>query len=71
MKPETHHKELPSVGFVRMPRILELIPVSRTTWLLGVKTGKYPQPVSLGLRAKAWRWAQIRELIEDIDRGVA
>jgi prophage regulatory protein len=32
-----------------------IIPIGRSTFLLGVKTGKYPKPVKLGERTTAWR----------------
>lgn len=43
-----------------------LIPVSRGTWLAGVKTGKYPQPVKLGERSVAWRVEDIQALIDEL-----
>lgn len=41
-----------------------LIPVSRSTWWAGVKSGRYPRPVRLGARAVAWRASDIAALIE-------
>ena len=42
----------------------ENIPVSKSTWWQGVKTGRYPQPVrALGTRITAWRVEDIRALI--------
>jgi predicted DNA-binding transcriptional regulator AlpA len=29
-------------GFLRLPEVLKLIPVSKATWWAGVKTGRYP-----------------------------
>ncbi len=54
---------LPETGFVRLPTILQVFPVSRSTWWAGVKTGKYPRSVKLGLRTTAWRAEDIRALI--------
>ncbi len=54
---------LPDTGFLRLPDVLRLYPVSRSTWWAGVKTGRYPQPFKLGERATAWRAEDIRELI--------
>lgn len=56
-------KLLPETGFVRLPTILKVFPVSKSTWWAGVKDGIYPQPVSLGARITAWRVEDIRELI--------
>ncbi|WP_082497692.1 AlpA family transcriptional regulator [Pseudorhodoferax sp. Leaf267] len=43
--------------------IAALIPVSRTTWLEGVKAGRYPQPVKIGLHAVAWRSSEVLALL--------
>lgn len=57
--------KLPDTGFLRLPEILRVIPVSRSTWWAGVKSGRYPQPTrSLGARITAWRVEDIRALIE-------
>ena len=55
---------LPETGFVRLSTILKIIPVGRTTWWSGIKTGRFPKPVKLGSRITAWRAEDIRELIE-------
>lgn len=41
------------------------IPVSKSTWWAGVKSGKYPQPVKLGERITAWRAEDIQALIDE------
>jgi prophage regulatory protein len=57
--------QLPETGFVRLPQVLAVIPVSRSTWWAGVKSGRYPKPVkTLGPRITAWRVEDIRALIE-------
>ncbi|MGZ4987353.1 MAG: helix-turn-helix transcriptional regulator [Limisphaerales bacterium] len=56
----------PSTGFVRLSSIvapLGPIPVSKSTWWAGVKSGRYPKPVKLGLRITAWRVEDIVELL--------
>lgn len=58
------HKTLPETGLVRLPAILAVFPVSKSTWWIGVKSGKYPQPVKLGPRITAWYAGDIRKLIE-------
>jgi len=40
-----------------------IIPVSRSTWLNGVRSGKFPKPVKLGPRTTVWRVEDIRALI--------
>ncbi len=46
------------------PPIPPIIPVSRSTFLAGVKTGRFPAPVKLSKRCTAWRARDIRALIE-------
>lgn len=55
---------LPDTGFVRLPVILQHIPVGRSTWWARVKSGEYPQPVKLGPSTTAWRAEDIHALIE-------
>jgi prophage regulatory protein len=57
-------KDIPSIGFMRLPAVLQVFPVSKSTWWAMVKSGKAPQPVKLGPRATAWRVSDIRALIE-------
>jgi predicted DNA-binding transcriptional regulator AlpA len=59
--------DLPATGFLRLNGVLAPggpIPVSKSTWWAGVKTGRYPKPVKLGPRITAWRVEDIRALIE-------
>ena len=59
-------KELPVIGFLRLPQILEIIPVSKSTWWQGCKDGRFPKPVKLGPKTTAWRAEDIAALIERI-----
>lgn len=54
---------IPSTGFMRLPAVLAVIPVSKSTWWAGVKSGRFPQSVKLGERITAWRAEDIRALI--------
>lgn len=47
----------------RLPTVLSHVPVSRSSWFAGVKSGRYPKPVQLGARAVAWRAEDIRNLV--------
>ena len=58
--------ELPKTGFVRLSAFQgpdKAIPIGKSTWWEGVKSGRYPQPVKLGPRITAWRVEDIRNLI--------
>jgi predicted DNA-binding transcriptional regulator AlpA len=63
----TNMLDLPVTGFLRLASFLAPrgpIPVSKSTWWAGVKTGRFPKPVKLGPRITAWRVEDIRTLIE-------
>lgn len=51
-------------GFLRLPQVLALIPVSRSGWWAGVKDGRYPKPVKLSPRVTVWRAADIQAFID-------
>lgn len=61
--PTVNLNKLPDSGFLRLRQVLAVFPVSRSTWLEGVKSGRYPKQVKLGPRAVAWRIEDIRRLI--------
>lgn len=54
----------PNKGFMRLPTVLKVIPVGKSTWWAGVKSGRFPKPVKLGKRASAWRADEIQALIQ-------
>jgi prophage regulatory protein len=56
---------LPETGFVRLPIILEVLPISKSTWWNGIKDGRFPKPVKLGPRTSAWPVESIRQLVSD------
>ena len=73
------HIQLPETGFLRLSQIIgdktadppipAVIPIGRSTWWEGVKSGKYPQPVKLGPKTTAWRVEDIRALVERNAQG--
>lgn len=71
--------QLPATGFLRIWQIIgtrktnpptpPLLPVGRSTWLQGVKTGRYPAPVKgLGKRITVWRVEDILRLIDQVSQ---
>ena len=53
-----------NTGFLRLPEVLKIFPVSRSTWWAGVKSGIYPKPVRLSKNIVAWRVQDILALVE-------
>jgi len=56
--------------FLRIEQVLELVPVSRTTWWRGVKAKKYPQPVNISNKRRLWRESEIMRFIDNFNRPV-
>ena len=58
-------------AFLRLPQVLNVVPVSRSSWLRGIESGIYPRPIKLGgQRSVAWKSSDIRLLVEKLS-GVA
>ena len=60
---------LQNTGFLRLSSIIAPhgpIPVSKSTWWAGVKSGRFPKPYKLGPRTSAWRVEDILTLIEQL-----
>jgi prophage regulatory protein len=47
---------------IRIDEVLARLPISKSTWWQGVKTGRFPQPVKLGERITCWRMSDIDKL---------
>lgn len=52
-----------ALQLLRLPDVLALYPVSRSSWWAGVKEGRYPAGIKLGPRTTAWRLSDIQALI--------
>lgn len=63
----TENNTLPETGFLRLPDVLRFIPVSKTTWWNGVKSGRFPKSIKLGKGITTWRAEDIRKLIARFD----
>jgi predicted DNA-binding transcriptional regulator AlpA len=59
-------QDVPETGFLRLRQVLSLIPVGRTSWWKGVKSGRFPKPIKLSPRCTAWRAEDIRQLIKSL-----
>lgn len=66
--------QTPEPGFLRLPQILgdpraeppitPLIPVGRSCWWEGVRSGRFPRAIKLGPRITVWAAADIHAFIE-------
>ena len=68
---ENGRATIPQVGFVRLSQILKVIPLGKTTWWEGVKSGRFPKPVKLSEHCTAWRAEDIHALIWKLSEPLA
>ncbi len=61
---------LPPEGFVRLPTVLQVLGIGRTSFWNGIKDGRYPRPVKLGARTAVWRVEDIRALIASLSDNI-
>lgn len=55
----------PDDGLLRITDVLALIPVGKSTWWAGVRSGRFPAAIKLGPGVTVWRATDIRRLIEN------
>lgn len=49
---------------LRLKQVLEVIPVSKSTWWAGVSSGKFPKAIKLGDKTTCWRLSEVMALID-------
>lgn len=57
---------IPAFGFLRLPQVLAIFPISKSAWWDGCRTGRYPKPIKLGPRTTVWKAEDIKEFIERV-----
>jgi prophage regulatory protein len=60
---------IPETGFVRLAQVLEVIPLGKTCWWEGVKSGRFPKPVRLSARCVGWKAEDIHALIKTLSQN--
>ena len=56
-----------SKKLLRINQVLALVPVGRSSWWEGCRTGRYPKPVKLGPRTTVWKAEDIAAFIERVN----
>lgn len=52
---------------LRLPEVLEIVRVGRTTLLKMVKAGTFPAPLSLTARIRGWRLSAIQQFLDSLE----
>ncbi|PDT20042.1 helix-turn-helix transcriptional regulator [Rhizobium hidalgonense] len=69
---EDSKSAFPTDGFVRLKQILGPdgpLPISKSGFWAGVKTGKFPKPRKISARVTVWRAEDIQLLLQKIEQG--
>jgi len=84
LQPGVYVEELPSkkqaapeTGYLRLEQIIgnpekgirPIIPVSKSTWWAGVKSGRFPKAYKLTERTTGWKTSDVMALLEAMERG--
>lgn len=51
---------------LRLQQVLARIPISKSSWWEGCRSGRFPQPIKLGPRTTVWRSEDIDAFIESL-----
>lgn len=51
---------------LRLPQVLEIVPVCKSSWWAGIKAGKYPRGKKLGAKTTVWLESEIIALVERV-----
>lgn len=72
------YHQLPATGYLRLADIVgstrlgkpAILPISRSTFLAGVKSGRYPlKPIKLSERCTAYAVSEVRALLVQLSGG--
>ena len=73
LRKRVERRGLPEIGYLRLNQIIgdpkadppvpAVIPVGKSTWWAGVKSGRFPKPEKLTERTTVWRVEDILALI--------
>lgn len=61
------NNSFPKVGYVRLPQILSVFPISKSAWWAGIRAGKFPKQIKLGEKTSVWKAEQIWALFTQSD----
>jgi prophage regulatory protein len=53
-------------SLLRKPQVLARLGIPKSSWDRGVRLGRFPRPIKIGVRAVAWTSTSIDELIESL-----
>ena len=61
----TKGRPIEDLRIVRLPEVLRLVGVSKSTWYRGIKLDYYPEKVGRSIRSVGWYEFEIRMVLEN------
>lgn len=58
----------PVKRLLRLREVLNRVPISRSSWWEGCRTGRFPQPIKIGPRTTVWRAEDIDAFIDSLGK---
>ena len=52
----------PNESLLTIKEVLELLPVGKSAFYAGIKTGLYPEPIKFGVRISRWKRCDIEDI---------
>ena len=51
---------------LRLHQVLARVPISKSSWWEGCRSGRFPQPIKIGPRTTVWRAEDIDAFIDNL-----
>jgi prophage regulatory protein len=61
----SHRKPAPSSPFVRLPELLKMVPVTKSTIYNWIRIGEFPKQRKIGHRASAWNRSEVQKWVAE------
>lgn len=65
----SHPPALPDIALIRLPLVLEITALSKTTIYAMVTRGEFPAPVQCGKRSARWRLSEVSNWVQARQTG--
>jgi len=54
---------------IRLPQVLQILPIGKSTWWTWIAEGKAPKGIKLGEKTTAWKLSDIQKLVDDLSNA--
>ena len=56
-------------GFLRLPQIMDLFPIGKTTIYSLIRRGKFPRQIKISPKLAVWDKVEVEEYIKELKNG--